>query len=220
MKINFFSSKARKPEERFQSMNKFSGLAPDSDYMEFGFDYFDNPEMGIGYGGYQYDGRYEKAVQKMIDHYKLKKGSRILEIGCAKGFILVEFIRQGIAVKGVEKSIYAKNNSHEDAKNFIDVLDIEKGLPYNNGEFDMVFAKEVLPHINPGKIKFVIKECTRVSKGSIFFEIQCGETEQELESMKKWDLTHKTMLTPEQWLSLFMECEYKGDWHFKILMRK
>jgi hypothetical protein len=39
-----------------------------------------------GYGGYKYDGRWKPIAKNFINHYKLNKKSKILEIGCAKGF--------------------------------------------------------------------------------------------------------------------------------------
>ena len=38
------------------------------DYASFGYDYFDNPDLGVGYGGYAYDGRYADASVEALRH--------------------------------------------------------------------------------------------------------------------------------------------------------
>ena len=81
-----------------------------NDYLNFGETYFDNSELGIGYGKYKYDNRFKKNVKKIINFFKFKKKSKILEIGCAKGFLLVEFYKQGMDVIGLEKSSCKKNH--------------------------------------------------------------------------------------------------------------
>ena len=59
---------------------------------EYGQGYWDG-DRRYGYGGYKYDGRWEIVAKKLIDTYKLKDDSRILDVGCGKGFLLYEFKR-------------------------------------------------------------------------------------------------------------------------------
>ena len=48
-------------------------------------------QRDINYGGYHYDGRWEPIAKKMIDHYNLKDGDKILDVGCGKGFYCLSF---------------------------------------------------------------------------------------------------------------------------------
>ena len=61
-----------------------------------------------GYGGYKYDGRWKNVVNILIKEYDLNKNSNLLDIGCAKGFLVNDFqrIRVGNAA-GVDISPYA-----------------------------------------------------------------------------------------------------------------
>ena len=53
---------------------------------KYDFDYWDG-DRRINYGGYQYiPGRWEKVARKMIETYQLNDSSKILDIGCGKGY--------------------------------------------------------------------------------------------------------------------------------------
>src|SRR6266513_1365622 len=79
---------------------------------QFGKDYFDG-DRRYGYGGYQYDGRWRPFAEKLIAHYGLKSGGKVLDIGCAKGFLLQDFIHAlpGLEVAGLDVSDYAIANA-------------------------------------------------------------------------------------------------------------
>ena len=54
---------------------------------QFGEMYFDGPR-DYGYGGYKYDGRWVAVAKDMIKHFDLKPGDKVLDVGCAKGFLV------------------------------------------------------------------------------------------------------------------------------------
>ena len=52
--------------------------------------YWDGPRK-YGYGGYKYiPGRWQPVAKKIIKNFKLNNKSKILDVGCGKGFLLVE----------------------------------------------------------------------------------------------------------------------------------
>lgn len=55
----------------------------------YDFDYWDG-DRTVGYGGYHYDGRWRSVAQAMVEHYRLTPESKILDVGCGKGFLLYE----------------------------------------------------------------------------------------------------------------------------------
>mgnify|MGYP001238610715 CR=1 FL=1 len=190
-----------------------------NDYLNFGKTYFDNSKLGIGYGKYQYDGRFEKNVKKIISFFKLKKKSKILEIGCAKGFLLVEFYKQGMDVIGLEKSSYAIKNSHKLIKNNIKNFDIEKKLNYQDQTFDFIICKEVFPHINPKKVNQVLKDINRIvkNKKNIYIFIQTFKSDDQIKLFKKWDVTHKSNYSKKKWKEIMRKNKFKGYVGFKTL---
>ncbi len=190
-----------------------------NDYINFGKTYYDNSKIGIGYGKYQYDGRFEKNVKKIINFFKLKKKSKILEIGCAKGFLLVEFYKQGMDVIGLEKSPYAIKNSHKLIKKNIKNFDIEKKLNYQDQTFDFIICKEVFPHINPKKVNQVLKDINRIvkNKKNIYIFIQTFKSDNQIKLFKKWDVTHKSNYSKKKWKEIMRKNKFKGYVGFKTL---
>ena len=57
---------------------------------KFGYEYWDGSRR-TGFGGYKYiEGHWTKLAKNLIKNYKLKDKSKILEVGCGKGFLLHE----------------------------------------------------------------------------------------------------------------------------------
>jgi cyclopropane fatty-acyl-phospholipid synthase-like methyltransferase len=216
MEINFFKQSTRTPSERTDICKDVSPDMFTDDYLNFGYDYFDNKNFFVGYHGYNYDGRFKKTAERIIQHYGLKKGSKVLEIGCAKGYLLVEFHYLGMDVCGVDLSEYAVNNAHPDIKDKVKQGHLGD-MSFEDNSFDLVMSKELIPHLKMDELLQIIKDTSRVSKGNIFHMIQCGRDEKELELMKKWDNTHQILMTPEQWIKFFNENNYKCDYQFKVL---
>lgn len=218
MIIEFFDPSSRSGDERRKIVEEHDLSARMSqDYHRYGRDYFDDPDSGVGYGRYRYDGRFAEAAKRMCDHYGLSRGDRVLEFGCAKGFLLVEYQKLGMNVSGLDMSEYAVSNSHPDVRDAIQLGDASE-MPFEDDEFQLIVGKEVLPHLPKDRIVAAITECMRVSSGGIFFEIQTGDTAKELDYLQRWDGTHRTMRSPAWWDDLFKRLEYPGDVHYKILI--
>src|SRR5437016_6014955 len=81
--------------------------------LKFDIEYFDGPREQ-GYGGYRYDGRWIPVARNIIAHFGLRAGDRVLDIGCAKGFLLRELMAElpGLEVCGLDISQYALAHCH------------------------------------------------------------------------------------------------------------
>ncbi len=209
----------RSPSERRTQLNKATyDPSVTSDFMNYGFDYFDNIDVGYGYGGYHYDGRYKNSALKIIKDFDLPKGSTILEVGCAKGVILYELHKLGMNVTGVDASTYAITNGKEEIRDKL-YHNTDEFLEYSDDAFDFVFAKEVIPHLEENAAVTLIKECVRVAsnKQNVFLELQCVEDDLGAKMMKQWDPTHKTIKSDKWWISKLNDIGYQGAYHCKKL---
>jgi protein-L-isoaspartate(D-aspartate) O-methyltransferase len=218
--VDFFASAVKRPADERRQILARGGLTrvPSGDFLAYGFDYFDNPGYGAGYGGYDYDGRYREAAAVIYQAFNLQPGSRMLEVGCAKGYLLYEFHRLGLDVAGVDASAYAIAHAKEEIRDKI-VLNSSGKLPFTDGSFDFVLAKEVIPHLEMPAALDLISECMRVTrdKTKIFLELQCAESEEGAMLMKAWDVTHSTIKPGSWWVARLNELGYQGAYHCKPL---
>jgi 2-polyprenyl-3-methyl-5-hydroxy-6-metoxy-1,4-benzoquinol methylase len=170
---NFFIEIYNRRNKRRKILNNFKKSKIKkkdlTSYSKFGKSYFDNKKIGIGYGEYLYDGRFAKNTKKIINFFKLKKNCKILEIGCAKGFLLVEFFKSGMKTFGLDASSYAVDNAHILVKRNIKKFNIEKKMPFKNNFFDFVICKDVLPHIKKINLILLLEKSTELLKKVIIF---------------------------------------------------
>jgi ubiquinone/menaquinone biosynthesis C-methylase UbiE len=182
---------------------------------EFGQEFFDG-DRKCGYGGYKYDGRWQAVAKTMRDYYKLPEDAAILDIGCAKGFLLHDFneLMPKCTVAGVDVSIYAIENAMESVKPFLKVASAEC-LPYPDKIFDLVISINSIHNLPLERLKTALREVTRVSKGHSYITIDAWRNELERENLFKWVLTAETVMHVDDWKKLFAEVGFTGDyWWF------
>jgi protein-L-isoaspartate(D-aspartate) O-methyltransferase len=181
---------------------------------QFDRDYWDG-DRRYGYGGYRYDGRWLKIAQKMAEHYNLKYGDKILDIGCGKGFLLYEFTQAvpGIEVTGVDISEYAIKNSKEEIKEKLKIGKAQE-LNFEDSSFDFVFSLNAFHNLHIYDLKKAVQHIQRVSKDKSYILVESYRTEEEKANLLYWQLTCECFFTPEEWHWLFNEWGYTGDYGF------
>ncbi|MFH1990545.1 MAG: class I SAM-dependent methyltransferase [Patescibacteria group bacterium] len=183
---------------------------------QFGEEFFEGDRL-VGYGGYIYDGRWASVVKRFKNHYGLTSESSVLDIGCAKGFMLHDFQRiiPGIKVAGIDISAYAIANAKESVKAFARVGNA-KELPFPDKSFDLVVSITTLHNLPIKECKQAIREVQRVSRKHAFITLDSWRNEYECERMIKWNLTALTYMSVEDWKKLFTEVGYTGDYYWFI----
>lgn len=184
---------------------------------KFGKDFFDG-DRKHGYGGFSYNAKYWSEVVKTFQNYwNLSKNSSILDIGCAKGFMLYDFISliPDIKVKGIDISSYAIENSMPSVKKYLSVCDAKK-LPFLDNSFDYVISINTIHNLVKNDCAKALKEIQRVSKCGSFITVDAYRNETEKERMYKWNLTAKTIMSVDEWKIFFAENGYTGDYYWFI----
>jgi ubiquinone/menaquinone biosynthesis C-methylase UbiE len=185
---------------------------------KFGKDYFDG-DRDHGYGGFNYNKKFWSTVVKDIkNHYKLSNNSKILDIGCAKGFLLYDlhFANPLIDLYGLDISEYAKKNSQIEIQDKIKIGNC-KYLNFPTDFFDGVVAINTIHNLEIDDCINAIKEIQRVSGGKAFIQVDAYRDDKELDLFKDWMLTAKTFLKPEEWLEVFKKANYTGYYYWTIL---
>ena len=130
---------------------------------ELGKEYYDGSRLN-GYGGFKYDGRWLKILPKIIKRYKLTNKSKVLDLGCKKGFLLkdLNILLPGIKSYGIENHPYAIKHA-VNCKSKLILSDYTK-LPFKNKSLDFVITFNSLYMQNLGDVIKSLKEIERVSK--------------------------------------------------------
>lgn len=182
---------------------------------QFSRDFFDG-DRRCGYGGYKYDGRWRTVVKLIKNFYHLPDNAAILDIGCAKGFMLHDFkeLMPQATVAGIDVSEYAIENAMASVKPFLKIASAEK-LPYPDKSFDLVISINSIHNLSLERLKISLREIQRVCRGNSYITIDAWRNEQERVNLFKWVLTAETMMHVDEWKKLFAEVGYSGDyWWF------
>ena len=182
---------------------------------EYGYEYFDGDRI-YGYGGYKYDGRWVSVARRIKKIYKLKNNAKILDIGCAKGFLVKDLVDIGLDAYGLDISEYAIKNSHKDVAGRIHLGNANK-LPFKDNTFDFVISLNTLHNLEKNDCKVALKEITRVSKGRSFIQVDAYRNKEEKKIFLDWVLTAKYHDYPHNWLKLFKNSNYNGDYYWTIV---
>ena len=179
---------------------------------QFGRDYFDG-DRKYGYGGFKYDGRWVSVAQAMVDHYGLQPSARILDVGCAKGFLVHDFMKvlPGSEAYGIDISEYAIENAMPEVKDRLQVGSAVS-LPYPDKSFDLVVSINTVHNFRTYDLEKALKEIERVGKQHKYIVMDSYRNEEEKVNLIYWQLTCECFFTPEEWEWVFQKCGYTGDY--------
>jgi SAM-dependent methyltransferase len=184
---------------------------------QYGEMYFDGPR-DYGYGGYRYDGRWLPVARDIVDHFDLKPGMRVLDIGCAKGFLVKDLMLAcpGLEAFGLDISHYALMHCEPGVIGRLHLGTAEK-LVFPDHSFDCVLCLNTVHNFpRPRAIK-VMQEIERVSGGRAFVQVDSYHTPEQKEIFESWVLTAEFYDYPQGWIELFREAGYTGDYYWTII---
>ena len=101
----------------------------------------------FGYGGYKYiPGRWKPVAEALIQTYSLNNKSKILDVGCGKGYLLYEIklLLPDINLTGIEFSNYGIENSKPEIKPYKQIIDLFNINASTSAMFDDI-AKNLVP---------------------------------------------------------------------------
>jgi ubiquinone/menaquinone biosynthesis C-methylase UbiE len=179
----------------------------------FDREFFDG-DRSTGYGGFSYHPRFwQPVIPTFQQHFGLTAESELLDVGCAKGFMLHDMAEliPGITVKGVDVSTYAIEHAIESMKPHVSVADARE-LPFDDASFDVVIAINTIHNLDRQDLIQSLNEIERVKRHGAFITVDAYRTDEERERMEAWNLTARTILSVPEWEQLFAEAGYTGDY--------
>jgi len=184
---------------------------------QYGEMYWDGPRE-YGYGGYQYDGRWRPVARDIIGYYQLGAGMRVLDIGCGKGFLVEDLMREqpGLEAYGLDISRYALMSAPKTLSGRLHLGSAEI-LPFPDNSFDCVLSLNTIHNLPRAGVVRALMEIERVSLGCSFVVVDSYLTPQQREIFESWVLTAEYHDYPEGWFKVFKEAGYSGDWDWTII---
>lgn len=184
---------------------------------QYGKDFFDG-DRTYGYGGFSYQPRFwQPVIPDLQKHFGLTHQSSLLDIGCAKGFMLHDLAEliPGIQIRGVDISEYAIEHAIESVKPQLAVANAKK-LPFDDDSFDVVISINTVHNLDIDECAKALQEIERVSRGKSFITVDAYRNDEEKERMFEWALTAKTIMHVDEWQAFFKEVGYTGDFYWFI----
>lgn len=183
----------------------------------FDREFFDG-ERRHGYGGFRYMPRFwQPVIPTFCDYWQLGAGSSVLDVGCAKGFMLHDMAEliPGITVQGIDISEYAIQNAIDDMRPNLQVANATQ-LPFPDKAFDVVISINTVHNLERDDCAQALREIERVSRGKSFVTVDAYRDEAEKERMYAWNLTARTIMSVDEWIAFFSDVGYTGDYFWFI----
>jgi SAM-dependent methyltransferase len=184
---------------------------------QYGREYFD-AGRDTGYGGYVYDGRWIPVAHDIVEHFGLTAGSRVLDVGAAKGFLVKDLAIAcpGLEAFGLDISAYALAHCEPEVVGRLH-LGSADALPFPDDSFDAVISINTLHNLERDRCIVALQELMRVARGGCYVQVDSYRTEAERELFLSWVLTARTHDFPDGWRKLFAEAGYTGDYGWTIV---
>lgn len=159
-------------------------------------------------------------AEAIIKFLQMKPGNRVLDYGCAKGYLVKALRNKGINAFGCDISTYAIKNADPCIKKYLTVIDNEclaSLLPKITGQnFDFIIAKDVFEHIPKTKLKELLKLLLNMTS-KIYAVVPLAENNRYRISDYERDKSHLIREDESWWKTIFLECGFrKVDYSFKV----
>ena len=182
---------------------------------QYGEMYWDGPRE-YGYGGYRDDGRWHPVARDIVSHFGLKPGSRVLDVGCGKGFLVKALLAQNMNAFGLDISLYALMHCAPEVVGRLHLGTAEQ-LPFPDGTFDCVLSLNTIHNFPRQKAIVAMSEIQRLSNGRAFVQVDSYLTPEQKEIFESWVLTAEFHDYPDGWLKVFADASYTGDYDWTII---
>lgn len=157
----------------------------------------------------------KKHATNIVEYIKhCYPGSRVLDIGCSRGWALSQLKEAGCSVGGVDISTTAVEAAQ--AKGLDVRLASGTAIPWPDGEFDVVMSTDVFEHFLPEDVDKLIDESLRVCKpgGSLLLKIcdlPCGGRSYLVRAgiIKKFPALHVTVQKRPWWEKKYTDRGYE-----------
>jgi hypothetical protein len=80
----------------------------------------------------------------------------------------------------------------------------------------VVISINTIHNLDKNECSEALREIERVSRGKSFVTVDAYRNDVEKEMMQAWNLTAKTIMHEDEWVALFDQAGYTGDYYWFI----
>jgi len=185
----------------FKNMNvgdRTKQLEYDEDYYENGvvskkscyFNYHWMPELTF------------RMAFHMIRKLNIREDDKLLDFGCAKGYLVKAFRFFDFECYGCDISEYAINNLDAEVRKFCKQNSTEIMIPFQDLYFDWIVCKDVAEHFEEGELDRFLEQSRKKTK-KMFVVVPLGENNKYIAPEYAQDITHKLAKNVDWWRKKF-----------------
>jgi ubiquinone/menaquinone biosynthesis C-methylase UbiE len=114
--------------------------------------------------------RFTAALAPLVAQAELRRGFRVLDIGCGTGTLAVMIAKAhpDVSITGIDPDPRALARAAEKVRRAGAAVQLDRGfadeLPYRDATFDRVFSSMMFHHVPPGEKPGVLRDVRRVLK--------------------------------------------------------
>lgn len=132
-------------------------------------------------------GFFDQMAAKLVESVP---AATVLDVGCAKGFLVAALVAHGVDARGIDISAHAIADADPQVRDRLSVADLTKPI---EGRFDLVTCIEVLEHVAPSDIEVALDNLCAVTDRIAISSTPHGYEEP----------THVNVHPPSWWASSF-----------------
>jgi 2-polyprenyl-3-methyl-5-hydroxy-6-metoxy-1,4-benzoquinol methylase len=158
--------------------------------------YFDRYHRGYSFAKMRpYFGVIAKTLARMF------KPQQMLDVGCARGYLVHIFQELGVAAYGIDISEYALSSAPEEVQGKLLKVNIDhERLPFESGIFDLITCLDVVEHL--ANNDQAISEMGRVLKtdGALYISVPSKLADSLLGIIAAKDPSHINIRSKDSWI--------------------
>ena len=147
-------------------------------------------------------------AESIVNYLKITKDQKILDYGCAKGYLVKALRFLKYEAFGVDISEYALDKIDDNIKKFCKKIDDLNPNTFLDIDFDWVIAKDVFEHMSVAQIENMLKSYKNNCR-NMFLVIPLGDDGKYRINEYHEDQSHVQMNDEEWWKSLFERSNWK-----------
>ena len=89
-----------------------------------------------------------------------------------------------------------------------------QNIPWDDNYFDLVISINTVHNLPRLQCIRALSEIQRVTKGDCFITVDAWRNEEERQRLLNWMLTAYTYYHVDDWITLFKEVKYNGDYYW------